>query len=78
MLEFARKAVRIDQEKKIFINLAPTELSALREALEHLRDHPTKGLREGDVSDATNPRRIQLLMAKLCAVSIPLSDKTSE
>ena len=78
MLEFARKAIKIDKEEKISVSLAPSELSTLKEALEHLRDQPAEDLREGDVGAAANPRRIQLLLAKLGAVSTPLADKSPE
>lgn len=66
MLEFARKAVRIEQEEdKSTLTLAPSELTSLLAALEAAVAHPPAGQREADVSAANNPRRLQLLREKL-------------
>lgn len=66
LLEFARKAVRIEQEEgKPTITLAPSELASLLTALETALAHPSAGLREADLAAADNPRRLQLLREKL-------------
>lgn len=66
MLEFARKAVRIEQEQaKPTLTLAPSEVASLLAALDTALAHPPAGQREADLSAADNPRRLQLLRAKL-------------
>lgn len=66
MLEFARKAVRIEQEEdKSTLTLAPSEVTSLLAALEVAVAHPPAGQREADLSAASNPRRLQLLREKL-------------
>ena len=66
LLEFARKAMRIEQEEnKSTLVLAPSEVKSLQAALDAALAHPPAGLREADLSTAANPRRLQLLRAKL-------------
>lgn len=66
MLEFARQAARIEQaEGKPALALAPSEIASLLAALEAALAHPSAGQREADLSAADNPRRLQLLRAKL-------------
>jgi len=66
MLEFARKAMRIEQEEhKPTLTLAPSEVESLLGALETALAHPPAGQREADLSAASNPRRLQLLREKL-------------
>lgn len=66
MLEFARKAVRIEQEEnQTALTLAPSEVASLLAALETSLAHPPAGQREADFSAANNPRRLQLLREKL-------------
>lgn len=66
MLEFARKAVRIEQEEgKPALTLAPSEIASLLASLETALAHPPAGQREADLSAADNPRRLQLLREKL-------------
>ena len=66
LLEFARKAVRIEQEEnKPSLTLAPSEIASLLAALETSLSQPPTGQREADFSAADNPRRLQLLRAKL-------------
>jgi len=66
MLEFARKAVRIEQEEnKPPLTLAPSEVASILGALETALAHPPTGQREADLSAASNPRRLQLLREKL-------------
>ena len=61
----ARKAMRIEQEEKLRVELAPGDAATLRAALERALAHPDAGLREGDVSAPENPRRMQLVLEKL-------------
>lgn len=66
LLEFARKAVRLEQEEnKSTLTLAPSEFASLLAALETSLSHQPIGQREADFSAADNPRRLQLLRAKL-------------
>lgn len=66
MLEFARKAVRIEQEEhKPVITLAPSEVTSLLAALDNSLAHPPPGQREADLAAADNPRRLQLLRERL-------------
>ena len=65
LLEFARKAARIEQGEKAALELAPEELATLRAALQALLTKPEAGQQEGDFSSPANPRRIQLLLEKL-------------
>lgn len=66
LMEFARKAVRIEQEEnKPTLTLAPSEVASLLAALDTAVARPPASQREGDLSAADNPRRLQLLRAKL-------------
>lgn len=66
LMEFARKAVRIEQEEsKAAVTLAPSEVGSLLAALVTALANPRAGQREGDLSAADNPRRLQLLREKL-------------
>jgi hypothetical protein len=66
MLEFARKAVRIEQEEnKPSLTFAPSEVESLLAALDTAVARPPVGQREADLSAADNPRRLQLLREKL-------------
>jgi hypothetical protein len=68
-LEFARQAMRIEQHEKVRLDLSPVELSTLRAAIEHSLASHTGTVLEGDMSAPLNPRRLQLLLAKLESVS---------
>lgn len=68
ILEFARKAMKIEQEDRIDLSLAPSELASIKEALGFAAAHPAPGLREGDVASARSVRRLRLLLAKLDGV----------
>lgn len=66
MLEFARKAMRFEQEEdKPTLVLARAEVASLLAALDTALAHPPTGQREADLSAAENPRRLQLLREKL-------------
>ncbi|MFM8470679.1 MAG: DR2241 family protein [Limisphaerales bacterium] len=66
LLEFARTAMLIEQEEdKAAITLAPSEIASVLASLEAALAHPPVGQREGDLSAATNPRRLLLLREKL-------------
>jgi hypothetical protein len=65
LLEFARKAMRIEQAEIKNLSLSKEDLQTLHESLGHLLEHPPEGIREADFGASLNPRRIQLLLAKL-------------
>ncbi|MEQ2010010.1 MAG: DR2241 family protein [Limisphaerales bacterium] len=66
LMEFARKAVRIEQEEaKSTLTLAPSEVASLLAALDSSVARPPASQREADLSTADNPRRLQLLREKL-------------
>lgn len=79
MLEFARKAVRIEQEEgKPTITLAPSEVASLLAALDYSLAHPSAGQREADLAAADNPRRLQLLREKLQGFAPVASEAATE
>lgn len=65
LLEFARKAVRIDQEEKLQPAIPVADLETLKEALEFALSTPTVVEREADFGAASNPRRQRLVLEKL-------------
>lgn len=64
LLEFARKAMRLEQDGKAPANPDAQEVERLRAAL----DAPTGAERETDFDSPTNPRRLQLALEKLNAL----------
>jgi hypothetical protein len=64
LLEFARKAMRIEQEEKKNVQLSSSEAATLGAALGTLIAHPELLAREGDTNSPLNPRRVQLLLEK--------------
>ena len=60
MLEFARKVMRMEQEK-----LDKSESETLIAALAHTVKHPPAGLREAAFDEPLNPRRVELLLNRL-------------
>lgn len=65
LLEFARKTMRVEQEKKLRLELSPSEAVTLAVALRTALAHPDTTLREADFNAPANPRRIQLLLEKI-------------
>lgn len=65
LLEFARAAVRLEQQEKYSVSLAPGEIETLTEAMEEMVKRPRTDLREADFAAAGNPRRAQVLLEKL-------------
>ncbi len=64
-LEFARKAMRIEQEEKALLRLSASELLSIESALDCAINTEATGVAEADVNDALNRRRLQLLLIKL-------------
>jgi hypothetical protein len=65
LLEFARKALRLEQENEGAAVTFPGELPSLEAALKNVLDSPTPGKCEADFNSPTNPRRLQLAIEKL-------------
>lgn len=65
LLEFARKAVRIEQEERTTLTMAPSELESVIAALEAALERPDAAEREADFNAASNPRRLRLVLEKL-------------
>lgn len=67
LLEFARKAVRINQEDKTSVSLSASELNTLIASLDHRTESPVED-REAEFSNAANPRRKELLRLRLIRI----------
>ena len=65
LLEFARKAMRMEQETKLKLELSPGEAVTLALALRTALAHPDVTLREADFNAPGNPRRMQLLLERI-------------
>ena len=65
MLEFARRGRRMAQAESVPVPLTAEDFTLVLQALEVAREHPAADLREGDLSQPLNPRRIQLLEDRL-------------
>ncbi len=57
MMEFVRKAVRLEKEGELSAAISPEEVRRLQEKL----DRPVSSIREADFESAENPRRLLLL-----------------
>jgi len=69
LMEFARKAMRIEQQERIHLELAPEEAATVQAALQAVLDRPDATVREGDFSAPDNPRRLQLVLEKFRPIS---------
>jgi hypothetical protein len=65
LLEYARKSMRIEQEQKEAVFLAPSEVASIKAALGEVIDAKSTSSSEADASDPSNRRRLQLLLIKL-------------
>jgi hypothetical protein len=74
LLEFARKARRLEQEAKVSLEISAADLAVLRGALNTALQNPPADLREADFGHPANPRRLQLLSEKLRTL-IPTKDQ---
>ena len=71
LLEFARKATRMEQQGKVKLELSSDEIASLNAALRFALDHPDPAAREADFDAPDNPRRLRLMFDKLSAVARP-------
>lgn len=65
LLEFARKTMRIEQEVRTRLALAPSELRSVVAALQRVLAQPDSEVQEADMNAPLNPRRIQRLLQAL-------------
>jgi hypothetical protein len=65
LLEFARTAMRIGQEDKIHLDLAPGEIAGVIAALLSAMENSAPAVREADFSAPLNPRRLQFILETL-------------
>ena len=78
LLEFARKAMRMEQQKKLKLELSPSEAVTLAVALRTALAHPDTTLREADFNAPGNARRIQLLLEKIQPLAAACEVSTEE
>lgn len=64
LLEFARKAVRLEQEDKMHLELSAGEVATLHETARLALEAKPAG-READFSQPDNRRRVRLMLAKM-------------
>jgi hypothetical protein len=67
LLEFARKAMRLEQENKLVIDLPISDMTALSDVLSKALVETEGSMREADFDQPLNPRRLRLLLEKLKA-----------
>ena len=65
LLEFARTAMRIEQQERVPLGIATGEAATIHAALKAALFHPEPDVREADFSEPQNPRRLQLVLEKL-------------
>lgn len=65
LLEFARKAMRLEQEEKVALTLSAGDCETLVAALEQALQQCDSAEREADFNAPSNPRRLQLTLEKL-------------
>lgn len=70
LMEFARKAARIDQEEPLAPALLPEEVRSVMALIELAGSLPSN-TRQADFSDPLNPRRLMLLLQKLSEAPAP-------
>jgi hypothetical protein len=63
LMEFARKAMRIEQEEKLHLELAPADVATIHAALEVALANLGEGA--GEQVESMNPRQFQLVLEKL-------------
>jgi hypothetical protein len=78
LLEFARKAVRLEQEEKSSAALPSSDVASIELDLQGALTHPSPELREADFDSPANPRRLQLAIEKRRAAGIKLAKATED
>ncbi len=64
LLDFARCAMKLEQQPKAEFTPAEGDVAVLVNALEIALENPKRGVREGSSADPANPRRLRLLLEK--------------
>jgi len=78
LLEFARKTMRMEQEKKLKLELSASEAVTLVVALRTALTHPDTTLREADFNAPGNPRRIHLVLEKIQPLAAAVEESAQE
>jgi hypothetical protein len=78
LLEFARKAMRLEQEPALPLKIAVSEAGVLEAALKLALQQPPTDAREADFASDSNPRRIKLLLEKLAATPRPTPESAAK
>ena len=78
LLEVARNSMRTEQEDKVHVELAPSELRTIKAAIEAALAHPDSTVREADFNAPANPRRLKLVLEKLAPVLAQASTTSEE
>lgn len=78
LLEFARKAMRIEQEEQRAVSVSAGDGATLLRAVEACLAAPQPEIREADFSHPLNPRRLQLAAEKLGDAGIALDNQPEE
>ncbi len=78
LLEFARKAARIEQEERLSVQLPASDLATLVGAAKSLLEVARAGERTGNIGSPLNPRRLQLVVEKYGAAADAATNKAEE
>lgn len=78
LLELARRAVRIQQEAPLGINMAPDDLETLLLASGQYSRRLAKEIPTGDLGNPLNGRRVQLVLEKYAAALANRKNKTPQ
>ncbi len=68
ILELARRGRRLEQEARTLVPMVADDVTTLVQALDVVLTQPTETVREGDLADPANPRRIRLLRDRLAGL----------
>lgn len=77
MMEMARRVVKSEQVPKIELGLTSDELDSTIAAVERALEHPDGDIREGDLAEASNVRRLRLALQRFNAAKNSTDKKTA-
>ena len=78
LLEFARKAARLEQEDRVPFAVGAGDLETIEAALHAALERGADGVREANFGVATNPRRLQWVLEKLQCLLAATRAKSEE
>ena len=78
LLEFARKAGRVEQEESCAAQVAPSDVESLKQCIQASLGRAMEEGKIGDVGSPMNPRRLVLLLEKLAAIERPSADSDAD